>query len=246
MIAVVLSPKARALIVANRDARGPTAADRERVTAALRARLGASELPLDAPSSMPMLSTGIQRRFAAAFGLCVVSSVLLLARRPTPLVEARTRVNEKQIEAVASAAATTPPGPASASLATPAIPEQKTASAPRPAQPKIAASPRAPDTLAQELALLTSAASQLNSGRATGALLALEEHQRRFSRGVLSDERNVAKARALCILNRFEEGRAALARLATGTPAAARVKEECDSAWARANTADSSQARESN
>ncbi|HET7539136.1 MAG TPA: hypothetical protein VFK05_04670, partial [Polyangiaceae bacterium] len=129
------------------------------------------------------------------------------------------------------------PSPAAA-IETPA-PAQPAQSplASRPAKQKVAPPPSATDTLAQELALLTSAASQLSSGQATAALLALEEHQRRFSHGALSDERNLAKARALCVLHRFDEARAALALFATGTPSAARVKEECDSAWKRANTA---------
>jgi hypothetical protein len=250
MIAVALSPKARALIRANRNARRPTAEDRERVTAALRARLGATVLPLDTPTSIPIMGTGIQRRFAAAFGLCVVGSALFLARRPAPALESTMQIREQSVEAIPSATSVSPPNPisphdpVSTPVETTATPERATApSAPSHAPPKVARTPPQ-DTLAQELALLTSAASQLSAGQANGALLALEEHQRRFSRGVLSDERNLAKARALCMLHRFDEGRAALARLAAGTPAAARVKEDCDSAWARASRADLSHERE--
>jgi len=196
-------------------------------------------LPLDTQASTTLMSTGIQRRFAAAFGVCVVGSALFLARRPEPALESTTRLPHQSFEAALPAAPSSPPNSVSAPPETPAIHESTIASsAPPRAQRKFAVSPPAQDTLAQELALLTSAASQLNSGQASGALVALEEHQRRFSHGVLSDERNVAKARALCMLHRFDEGRAALARLGTGTPAAARVKEDCDSAWAKANTAE--------
>ena len=81
MLAVALSPKARALIRAHRDARRPTPADRERVAAGLRAQLGGTVLPLDTPTSNRLTISGIQRRFAAACGLWVVGSVWLLARR---------------------------------------------------------------------------------------------------------------------------------------------------------------------
>jgi hypothetical protein len=186
------------------------------------------------------MSTGIQRRFAAAFGWCVVGSVLFLARRPETALESTAQLPDKSVEAAPSATATTLPK-ASTSLEIPVTPEQRLAPlTPQRARPKVAPAAPVADTLAQELALLTSAASQLSSGQARGALFALDEHQRRFSHGVLSDERNVARARALCMLHRFDQGRAALARLATGTPAAARVKEECDSAWTRANTTNSS------
>jgi len=235
MIAVVLSSKARALIRADREARRPTAADRERVAAALRAQLGATVLPLDAKTSFRLLSTNIQRRFAAALGLSVVGSVLFLARRPETALESTAHRGDR---IVPSATATPLPIRASTSLETPVTSQEQITTTVSPHnRPKVPVRPPAQDTLARELALLTSAASQLTAGQASTALLALEEHQRRFSHGVLSDERNVAKARALCMLHRFDEGRAALARLAAGTPAAARVKEECDSAWARANTA---------
>src|SRR6187431_2167277 len=82
MIAVALSPKARALVKAHRDSDLPTAADRQRVAAALRARLGSTVLPLDRPIPNRLVSNVGQRRSGTALGLCVVGSVLFLARRP--------------------------------------------------------------------------------------------------------------------------------------------------------------------
>jgi len=247
MIAVALSPKARALIVAHRDAHRPTAADRERVTAALRARLGASVLPLDTlpattpvrPASTRWLSGGAQRLSATALGVCVVGSALFLAQRPAATPHTATPGRNESAAAVI-AAPVTPVSSAPALTETPITPRLEPVPAPRPAQharPKPAVSRSSDDTLGQEVKLLSNATSQLSAGQASSALLALEEHQRRFSHGRLSDERNLAKARALCMLHRFEEGRATLALLATGTPSAARVKEECDAAWARANAA---------
>jgi hypothetical protein len=183
---------------------------------------------------------GIQRGVAAACGLCIVGSALFLARRPEPTQQSTTRAHNESVQAAPSVSAAFMPSQASApvEVETPRTPERKMAPvAPAKARAKVAGVAPTQDTLAQELVLLTSATSQLNSKQATEALLALEEHQRRFAHGALSSERTVAKARALCMLHRFEEGRATLALLGSGTPAAARVKEECDAAWARANTA---------
>ena len=223
MLDVALSPKARALIQAHRNEHHPTAADRERVAAALRARLGSTTLPPHTPIPSRLMSFG-HGRAATAFGLCVVGSVLFLARRPHTTGEIATR--NKPPPAVLSATATVAPSEPSTSEETPISPQPKVAAI----APQRARSPGpTPDTLAQEVRLLSSATSQLSSGRAAGALLTLDEHQRRFSNGALSDERNAAKARALCMLHRFSEGQALLARLAPGTPLAARVKEACDS-----------------
>ena len=84
------------------------------------------------------------------------------------------------------------------------------------------------DGLAQEVALLTRATSDLRAGRAADALKALDEHQRKFPNGVLSVERRAARAQALCSLKRVSEGRAELTRLAPQSPAAARAKQVCD------------------
>lgn len=242
MFSVALSPKARAVIQADREARRPTAADRERVAAALRARLGPLVLPLDAPPSKPRIVSGARRRFAAICGVCIVGSGLLLARRPGTASQTTMQVRdttEEELPAV-SAQATAPtatPSSAGASVETSLTPRTLAPLASQRIRPKVLAAAPVEDTLSQELVLLTRATSQLSSGQPSAALVALEEHQRRFPHGVLSDERNAAKGRALCKLHRFDEGRAALALLAAGTPFAARVKEECDSASAQTDPA---------
>lgn len=72
MIAVALSPNARALIRACRDTDRPTAADQERVAAALRARLGPAVLPLDTRISTRLMGHRIRRLFVAVCGLCIL------------------------------------------------------------------------------------------------------------------------------------------------------------------------------
>jgi hypothetical protein len=92
-----------------------------------------------------------------------------------------------------------------------------------------APAPSGRDRLAEEVALLSRATKALRAGRAGEALRALDEHQSRFPRGALSEERRAAKAEALCSLGRVSEGRAELGRLAPQSPAAARAKQVCDS-----------------
>ena len=238
MIADALSPQARTLIRTHRDVRRPTPADRERVTAALRAQLGTTVLPLDAPTGIRLMGNGAQRRLATACGVCVVGAGLFLARRPESARQSTAPAPNESAQVVPVAAATPAPVETPAPLAAPVAAQLEIAPvASQHARSKVTRAAPAQDTLAQELTLLTSAASGLNSGRAANALLTIEEHERRFSHGVLSDERNLAKARALCMLHRFDEGRAVLAAMESGTPASARVHEECALALARANSA---------
>lgn len=89
-----------------------------------------------------------------------------------------------------------------------------------PARPAAYASPPsgAPDSLPEEVRLLSKAEQQLSAGRADDALRTLSEHGRRFPGGVLAEERLAARVQALCTLGRIAEARADLARLSRGYP----------------------------
>ena len=232
MIAVALSPKARALIQADRNARRPTSADRDRVAAALRTRLGSGVLPVETGTPQRFASSGLQRRSATALGVCVVGSVLFLARRPAPAVEHAAPMTPLEASrAPATTAAHGAPVAANEPLGAPPEPTAPLVQAPK---SRVAAAP-AQDVLAQEVSLLSSATRQLAAGQLAGALLALDEHQRRFPRGTLSDERNAAKARTLCMLHRFRDAQAPLASLPATSPLAQRAKLDCDSISSRAS-----------
>lgn len=80
--------------------------------------------------------------------------------------------------------------------------------------------------------LLSRASAELHAARPAAALEALDEHERKFPKGVLRQERAAARVKALCALGRLEEARAELARLtraAPGSPHAARAAEACAS-----------------
>ena len=228
MIAVALSPKARALIRAHRSACLPTAVDRLRIEAALRAKLGSSVLPVEMPLVPASLPFGWQVRLAAALGLGLICCVLFLARQPAGVENLATPIPSALTANVASSATAVFPNEAPAAphqLAEPPLP------LPEPAPPSLARlAPPALDPLEQEVLLLSRATSQLRSGRIMESLATLDEHQRRFPNGAMSEERIEAKAQALCKLQRFREGRTELARLEVGSLTAARATLDCEAA----------------
>lgn len=230
MIMAALGPKARALVQEGRSALRPAAGDRERIEAALRAQLGPAALP--PPSSVaPPPPVG-----AAAGWQALAAKVLVGAGLAGGALYLALSNRTPEPRAIVSA----PPVAPAAAVSSldeqvnevPAPTEPLEVAQPVAAHPTTASSesaPRARDRLAEEVALLSRATSMLRAGRAAEALKSLDEHQTKFPRGALSEERRVAKAQALCSIGRVSEGRAELARLAPGSPAAARAKQACDS-----------------
>jgi len=229
MIMAALGPKARALVQEGRTALRPAAGDRERIEAALRVQLGPGALPPPGSVAPPPIGAAAGWQALAAkvlVGAGLAGGALYLAfsnRSPEP-------------QAIVSA----PPAAPTASVPSsgerlsdvPAPTESLEEAQPVAAHPTTASSepaPRARDRLAEEVALLSRATTALRAGRAGEALKALDEHQSKFPRGALNEERRAAKAQALCSLGRMSEGRAELARLAPQSPAAARAKQVCDS-----------------
>lgn len=95
--------------------------------------------------------------------------------------------------------------------------------APRPPTPS-AKSPSADPpagALSQETHLVADARAALRSGDASRALMLLEEHARRFSAGVLSEERDAERVAALCAVGREEEARTRADRFSRDYPRSA-------------------------
>jgi hypothetical protein len=234
MIMVALSPKARALIQEGRKALRPTQTDRERVAAGLRTELGPGALPPQAsvPPPPPVgAATGwgaLASKVLVGVGLVGGALYLALGREPTPVPQAHVSEAPSAPAAMAAPPSTldAPRKEAPPTLDSPEV-------APPPAHPTAVPSEssgsRARDRLAEEVALLSRATTALRAGRVNEALKALDEHQSKFPRGVLSEERRAGKAQALCSLGRMSEGRAELGHLAPQSPAAARAKQACDS-----------------
>jgi hypothetical protein len=85
------------------------------------------------------------------------------------------------------------------------------------------------DRLAEEVAILSQAAKALRAGRAADALSALNEHQKKFPGGLLTQERRAARAEALCSLGRFSEAQTELTVLGRSaeSPLLVRARERC-------------------
>jgi hypothetical protein len=234
---VSLSPKGRALIQAGRRALRATPADRERIEGALRARLGAEALPLEAPAApAPATPHGLPL-VAKVAATCLLGGAVVVALLPRASTPARLQPPPRQqtVEAPATQVPAKPDAHAAASPAIPAAPTASSASAaptPSTAAPPVpsASATRPRDRLAQEVALLSRAMSALKAGQPAAALRALDVHQQRFPAGVLAEERRAAKAQALCLLGRVREGRAELSQLAPKSPAAALADQVCTSA----------------
>jgi hypothetical protein len=240
-----LTPEARALVDMARFADQPTGADRQRVRAALFAKLA-----LPAAASGPTAGAGP----GGATGASLVSGKMLVtlailgalgagaawwATRPAQPSAAPERV--PALAPAASAAETTAATETTAaaetmSAATAPAAEIETAPAAAADQaPRCAASPPAAptSTLAEELALVPPAESALRAGDAAGALALLTEHARRFPHGQLAQEREATRIRALCALADEAGARRAAARFLRRwprSPHAARVRTTCGGA----------------
>ena len=95
---------------------------------------------------------------------------------------------------------------------------------------EVLVTPRSRDGLAEEVVLLSRAQTELRAGRPANALLALNEHQRKFPRGTLAEERTAARIQALCALGRTDEANAQLKQLASISPNSAhqeRARQAC-------------------
>ncbi|HEY0469564.1 MAG TPA: hypothetical protein VGC79_35485 [Polyangiaceae bacterium] len=233
-----LSLGGKALVQAARNADRPSDADRERVLALLQARLG----------DAAVLTAGVAHTPSTTAGTSALRSKLLKWGwvGPTVLVAGAwwfvPRGGHEGAKAV-------PAPSASVSLSVPAVAADPVSAAGELA-PSVASSstpiatpdaqsrpvevqkvvPRSGDGLAEEVALLSRAETELHAGRPAKALLALAEHQRKFPRGTLAEERTAARIQALCALGRNEEANAQLRQLAHISPNSAheeRARQAC-------------------
>jgi hypothetical protein len=210
-----LSPEARGLVDDGHSVLRPSSSDRARVKSALAARLGGAAflLPQQASAAIPKALVSWQKLstlvVGASVGLAGVGTAYFMARAPSdPLQDAPATT-----PAVTSKAQL-PPAPVGADL--PASPEldplvlEPVPSPPRRQTPA--------DRLAEEVAILSKATSELRAGRPNQGLRLLEEHQRKFPNGRLAEERRAARIQALCALGHLAAAEAELGRLAQSSP----------------------------
>lgn len=204
----------------------PKLADRERIEAALRARLGPEALPADSGMSQAVSATSWKVVTGVTAGVFAIGAAAFWTLSPIP------RAPEVQARTAASNAETVP---MENRVSNPLL-DMPPIAAPvtEPVEPAPVVASKAPaaarDRLAREVALMSQATVALRAGRVATALRVLGEHQQKFPNGALSEERRAAKAQALCLLGRVSDGRAELARLTPRSPAAAHAERVCETA----------------
>ena len=218
-----LGSEAHALLTAGRGAFKPTGADRMRVLQALQVRLGDGVGAADHGGSPATTSAGggaWGTLPAAVAGLGIVGALVFSLPPRAHLSGAQ--VVPQPVVAVAPAP---PRQPMVESERPPAVvpplvaPDERAAPSRRPT-----------DRLAEEVAILSRAETDLHAGRLTTALRVLDEHQRKFPNGALSQERRAARVHVLCAMGRTSEAEAELARLtrlSPTSPHAGRARDAC-------------------
>lgn len=215
-----LDPESRGLFQAAREALRPSLTDRIRVRDALHLRItGLTHAP--APFTATTAGSGLGwLSFSALAAAVVVGGVLLAPKSPQgpSVVTAPSVVRPVEAPATPPASAVAPaPSASAASVSAPAT-------APAARAP---AKPRTTDNLAEEVALLSRAETELHAGRFAAALQLLNTHQKTFPRGILRQERVAARIQALCGLGRVKEANADLARVTPGSLHDGPTREAC-------------------
>ncbi len=216
-----LGPRAREILHSGRELNRPTDADRNRIENALRDRLGAALSLTEGGKAPPAVHPRWPFVTSIVVGAGLVGGVVFFSAQHQPVTASTTRA------VVAAVVATSSASPPTSAVELPPSPTPKQLALVSSDRPTPSARP-AEDRLAQEVALLARATSSLHAGRPADALKVLDEYQRRFPKGLLSEERRAARAQALCALGRQSEAQAELARLAPQSLAAARAQQVCD------------------
>jgi len=218
-----LSPEARALFDAGRRSLQPTADDRERILAALSGQIpgqGGSHGG-GAPSGAAATGFGWRALTGLAVGVGVVGAVVVGLRwhEPAP-------VHSMPSESRSSAPVVAAPLPPALAVA-PVASDAPAADTLAPSPSKHAGTSAASDRLAEEVAILSEAERDLHAGQYQSALRLLDEHQRKFPHGTLTQERVAARVQALCGLGRVKEAERALGRLSPNSPHEGTAKAAC-------------------
>ena len=226
MLMAALSSKARAVIEEAHAEMRPPAGERERLEALLDARLDVTaRVRAHHASALPRQVGGWRLVTSLAVGAALVGGAAFLTLRPQTSPQSAPITRQRQHGDLAAGRKQI-----SQRSKRPLCSPRSPAFRPKPQLEPQAPAPRSRDSLAQEVALLSRATSDLRAGRAGAALKSLDEHQRKFPNGMLAVERRAVRAQALCTLKRVSEGRAELSHLAPQSPAAGRAKQLCDAA----------------
>jgi len=232
-----LSPELRELVLATKSASLPTAADRVRGLDGLRILLG--ETAVAGAASVVGVARGSSPAFRyskvaglGVVGLSVLGGLWLFAARhhgepsnATGLVSSAVTESSESIALGESRAALPSRGASAPDTHDVAIDANR---ATERVEVVPAAAHRTRDKLAAEVELLSRAETALHNGKPGAALQVLNEHARKFSNGLLKEERIAARVQALCALGYRSEADAQMALLSPKSLHGDRVRAACN------------------
>lgn len=224
-----LSPELQRLVQAGKLASRPQPADFDRVFLALEQRVGQANL---VGELTPGIAKNALLEIVGKVAIAVVGFALIgggiaftathrSAQERSPAVEA-IPISSAAIQPTIDAEPTVENEPQRSAVT---AAEEALKTAPVTGRPREGAR----DNLSEEVAILYRAEAELHSGRAANALRILNDHERRFARGILAEERTAARIQALCALGRTSEANALIARLHPGSLHGERSRDACGS-----------------
>lgn len=232
----MMDPFAREIFDRARRAHDPTPDDRARVRAKLAARIGAGAVAGAGAAKVAGVTKGTILKVVLSIAIVAALGAAFVLRRHAPAPEAPA-IEAPVVQAPAPVApvtsAASPAASAAESSAEPVAPTVESAApSPSAAPPPVARSarPAASTDLEAEMSLLAGAQAAIQAGDYATAIARLDEHQRQFPRGVLSEERLAARVVALCGAGRVAEARSLGASFLAhhpSSPLAPRVRSSC-------------------
>jgi hypothetical protein len=235
-----LSPESKALIELAREDDEPSVVDRARVRRALGASLAtglavssAASAAAGATAKAAGASAGLAGSLKIAMwvgvgmavGALTTTTALVALRGPAAESTSAARPAPREASPIVKVPPPVHEAPAEEPADTTIIPLEVT-SKPTALRPP----PPSPSSLAAEMRLLETARAALSGGDARRALSLIQEHEREFPAGSLSEERRASKVFALCELGRRAEAARAAAeflRTAPASPLRGRVLDSC-------------------
>jgi hypothetical protein len=229
-----LSPEMKQLVMAGKSASRPSAADSARILEALRARLGDAAVLPETGQAAAGSSSGFLFGKAAAIGiagLAVVGGLWFFAARDHRVVSSEPQSVPSVAAAISAEPSLVPVVTASSAPDSPQLAPETVANLGKVdrADPRAVDSHRVRDNLSEEVAILSRAETELHSGKPEAALRLLNEHERKFGNGLLTEERIAARVQALCALGRTTEADAQLARLSPKSVQGEQARQACNS-----------------
>ena len=209
-----LSPEARNLLARARVGLASRPADRSRVERALAIQLGLGATVAVAGTTSAAKAAGAgatkwivsmvllgalgagglwtyrSTRSQSPSSVPIATAPTLAVVQPKPTVTASASTIDDSLPALAAPTESAAPAPPSAAIAKTAAPPTKVAG-----------------SVADEARLLREANAALHAGNGAGALALLDEHQRKYPNGALSEERAAERVFALCTLGRVDQAR---------------------------------------